>query len=389
MKFKTYQYSKHWTETVSTSSDDAAVEAAKRAGKQLESILSSTLLSENLVILTGLGTSLCIKDSAGNALAPTMPDLWKAIKAATPDFDTLLARVQQPKDTHGWKEDVELLLSRCQMAVVLNSDAIVQAFIDKAEALIADKCGFLKFLPVGTGLPIHEAFLRKLAQRPTRLPRAKLFTTNYDLCFESAAGSAGFVLIDGFSHASPQVFDGVHFSYDIVRRDSDNDAPTYIPNTLQLLKLHGSVDWERDSAGMVRRVSHPAKPVIIYPKNGKFESSFSQPYFEMMARFQSALRMPNAGLLVVGFGFNDAHLVGPIESSLRSNSSLKMVVVGPSYESKMPDLVTSLEKLIEAGDRRLTIVAAGFEDLVSAIPDLKAPSEDELHTARIRQVINK
>ena len=58
MKFKTYQYSKHWTETQASAGDPMAMDEAKKAKQQLESILSSILLSENLVILTGLGLSL-------------------------------------------------------------------------------------------------------------------------------------------------------------------------------------------------------------------------------------------------------------------------------------------------------------------------------------------
>lgn len=51
MKFKTYQYSKHWTDTQASAGDPTAMEEAKRAKQQLESILSSILLSENLIIL--------------------------------------------------------------------------------------------------------------------------------------------------------------------------------------------------------------------------------------------------------------------------------------------------------------------------------------------------
>jgi hypothetical protein len=39
----------------------------------------------------------------------------------------------------------------------------------------------------------------------------KLFTTNYDLCFEEAAARSRFVTVDGFSHAMPQEFDGAYF----------------------------------------------------------------------------------------------------------------------------------------------------------------------------------
>jgi hypothetical protein len=387
MKFKTYQYSKHWTDTQAAAGDPVAMEEAKRAKQQLESLVSSILLSENLVILTGLGTSLCIKDTAGNSVAPTMQDLWSSAKKATKDFDAILTKVHQPKEASGaWKEDIETLLSRCQMSIALEDDAIISAFITATENLIATSCGFLSSLPAGSGLPIHESFLRKIARRPTRLQRAKLFTTNYDLCFETAAGAAGFVVIDGFSHTNPQEFDGVHFGYDIVRREPESEVPSYISNVIQLLKLHGSVDWERTSTGQVLRTSAPNKPVIIYPRSAKFESSYNQPYFEMMSRFQAALRLPNTGLLIVGFGFNDSHLVGPLTSALRSNASLRLLAVGPGYETKPPKFIQDIESLIDAGDRRLTAIATGFEELVGIIPDIKALSEEELHQSRIKKV---
>jgi hypothetical protein len=387
MKFKTYQYSKHWTDTQASAGDPTAMEEAKRAKQQLESILSSILLSENLIILTGLGTSLCIKDAANNSIAPTMSDIWKLVEKATKDFDTILSNVHHPKDASGvWRQDIETLLSRCQMSIELQDDSVIRAFVAVAEDIIVKSCSFLDHLPPGSGLPIHESFLRKLARRPTRLQRAKLFTTNYDLCFETAAGTAGFVIIDGFSHTNPQEFDGIHFGYDIVRRDPDSEVPSYISNVIQLLKLHGSVDWDRTANGQVLRSSSPKKPVIIYPRSGKFESSYSQPYFEMISRFQAALRLPNTGLLIVGFGFNDTHLVGPLNSALRSNASLRLVAVGPSYESKPPQFVQNLETLIGAGDRRLSVLAAGFEDLVGIIPDLQAPSEEEQHQSRFKKV---
>ena len=43
-----------------------------------------------------------------------------------------------------------------------------------------------------------------------------------------------------------------------------------------------------------------------------------------------------------------------------------------------------MDKLIDDGDRRLTLVAGDFEELIKAIPDLTAVSEEELHQARTR-----
>jgi hypothetical protein len=391
MKFKTFQDPLHWTTTEASTGDAAEIESARTAKSQLERLLSSLLLSENLVVLTGLGTSLCLKDATGkNSIAPTMGDLWKKIAEGTRDFDKLLGEVRQPKEPSGaWIEDIETLLSRCQMAVELNGDANMAAFVKQAEKTIAECCSFLGLLPTGTGLPVHESFLRKIARRPVRLPRTKLFTTNYDLCFETAAGRAGYSLIDGFSHTLPQHFDGTNFTYDLVRREGVADAPAYAPNVLHLLKLHGSVDWNRDDHGIVSRQVAPSNPVIVYPKGGKFKASFEQPYFEMMARFQTAVRTPNTGLLVVGFGFNDSHLVGPIQSALRANASLRMIAVAPSYETKQPELVKEIDKLIEAGDRRLTLIAGDFEALTKSVPDLTSVSEEELHQARTRNLGGK
>jgi hypothetical protein len=57
-------------------------------------------------------------------------------------------------------------------------------------------------------LAAHESVLRKLARRGSRKPRAKVFTSNYDLCFEYAARRQRFVIVDGFSHAARPVYSG-------------------------------------------------------------------------------------------------------------------------------------------------------------------------------------
>ena len=43
---------------------------------QLRSFISGMMTDENLVIMTGLGTSLCVTDWLDKKLAPTMGDLW-------------------------------------------------------------------------------------------------------------------------------------------------------------------------------------------------------------------------------------------------------------------------------------------------------------------------
>jgi hypothetical protein len=62
------------------------------------------------------------------------------------------------------------------------------------------------------------------------------------------------------------------------------------------------------------------------------------------------------------------------------------LAVGPSFETKAVEFIKNMELLIEAGDRRLTALATGFEELVGIIPDLKAQSEEEQHQLRIKKV---
>jgi hypothetical protein len=65
---------------------------------------------------------------------------------------------------------------------------------------------------------------------------------------------------------------------------------------------------------------------------------------------------------------------------------LRLLAVGPSYETKPPKFIQDIESLIDAGDRRLTANSTGFEELVGIIPDIKALSEEELHQSRIKKV---
>lgn len=354
-------------------------EHAERNRKKLDQHLTEVLLSENLVILAGLGTTLCLNCSGDTHVAPQMSDLWAAAaKKVGAKFDELKTRVSYTTPRGG--DNIELLLSQCQLSQALHPAADIAQFIADTEALIVEKC---RFVTDATDLTIHEAFLRKVARRSTRQPRTKLFTTNYDLCFETAASHTRFIVVDGFSHTQPQEFDGSYFAYDLVRREQDREVPDYIQNVFHMYKIHGSVDWELRGTQVVK-APLPANPLIIYPRHSKFEASYDQPFIEMMSRFQVALRQPNTGLLVIGFGFNDPHIWQPIMSAIRSNVSLRAILIDPALANAPKDPVKEIENLVRAGDSRLVLLACGFEDLVPILPDLVAATEEERHRDRLR-----
>jgi hypothetical protein len=372
-----------------TGSDWCEVEAGlsgeEKPLKELRSLLGDALTSENLSVLTGLGTSRCVKE------APSMDDLWDAMKAATgaSAFQTICTKTGYKWE--GERGNFEYLLSRSVLHGKVNpSDKSFTDFLTVAEATIVEKCRFVK---EGQELPSHEEFLRKISRRPTNKARTKVFTTNYDLSFETAAGRLGFAVIDGFSHTMPQQFDGEFFSVDYVRRPRSGETPEFVEKVFHLYKLHGSVDWERQTSGGIIRETEAKKAVIIYPAENKFETSYQQPFLEVMGCFQTALRIPNTGLLIAGFGFNDSHLVQPILAAVRANAALKVVILAlhlreacAEGEKGNPSL-HKLESLVKRGDPRITLVDGTFEQLVVAIPDLVAATAEDRQRALLKSVL--
>jgi len=408
MQVFTYRSTGHWQRTRSTSENAEPV--SDPALDEIQRSLSDCFRCNNLIVLTGLGTSLHVnvdetrradgrQPIEGKRLAPTMWDLWSKVLAATGnDFEKVLALSRLPEDEQQ-KGNIEALLSHCKIAAEFLADPdereIVRRFIHTAESTVRDA---VRFLEPDDDVAVHADFLRRLSRRSPRKMRSKLFTTNYDLCFEYAARKGRYVVIDGFSHASPQVFDSLYFTYDIVKRDSNPDSHDFISNVFLLYKLHGSIDWMRNPVtNEIEKKSDCESPLLVYPRNTKYELAFEQPYFEMMSSLQAALRQPDTGLLILGFGFNDNHIAEPILSAINSNLSLKVVICDPGLgprEGKPTRLgidatnahLKKIRYLIEHGDARLALVSATFEEIVPHLPDIAAETDLEQHLDRVRRL---
>lgn len=409
MQVLTYRNGGTWREVKEPQEDGNGRAIPDPALAEITRNLSDCFRCTNLVVLTGLGTSLHVNvlpktpggvgsrtPQAGKRIAPSMADLWSACKANCGSlFEQVIALTHFPK-TKG--DNIEALLSHCKIAEEFLGDGdektLVKGFIATAEQTVRD-C--VRFLAVEDEVGLHADFLRRLVRRSTRKLRTKVFTTNYDLCFEYAARKGRYVIVDGFSHTTPQVFDSLYFSYDIVKRESSPDSHDFIPNVFHLYKLHGSVDWTKNkNSGEIEKDPSTQSPLLIYPRNTKYELSFEQPYLEMMSAFQTAIRQPDTGLLVLGFGFNDNHLAEPILSAINSNLHLKVVVCDPSLgpwedkdevkdgtDAKHPYL-SKLRYLIEHGDARLALISSTFEQAVPLMPDIAAETDLEQHYERIR-----
>lgn len=365
--------------------------------RNIATALTDCLTTSNLVILSGLGTSLCVNNSAGKT-APKMWDLWQAVHAQFTEIEKVKIAIHYSPPEG--EENIEAFLSKCKGALDFLPEndanyALIKQFIGVAEKVIKS---LVSFVDDETILRDHAHFLRKIARRSARKSRAKIFTTNYDLCFEVAASQCRFVVVDGFSHTLPQAYDPIYFSYDLVKRTSNQDTPDYIENVFQLYKLHGSIDWEKRKNGEIVRKIDVEEPLLIYPRASKYQQVFEPPYIDMMAAFQGALRQSDTALIIAGFGFNDDHISEPIMSALQANMNLKIVLIEPFfYKTESEDHSIDagvlknlkhrkLANLISAGDSRISLISSTFENFVELLPDLAAETDRERHAERYRKM---
>ena len=326
--------------------------------KSLEKLVSA----EKLLVLTGAGSS---KDDElfGGKL---MSELWRIISFLNIEnfnFESFLDKLNISQDIKD-KFDLEMILSKAKLYLEFKTDDCLSNHVKIIEETILKECSFsLK------DKSIHLDFIKKLTSRKSKQNRLKIFTTNYDKAFEEAGAEGGYVIIDGFSFTQPRKFSGKYFDYDIVIRENSRTSSTenFANNVFHLYKLHGSVNWEKKDNDIIQ-IDSPAKAMMIYPNSNKYESSYEQPYFEMMSRFQSELRKNGTSTLIcIGFSFADKHIFTMTNEALNQNPSLNLVIIEPFIN---PAVNENFEKLFELSKRSSQVLIIGefFKDFVSNLP---------------------
>ena len=267
-------------------------------------------------------------------------------------------------------------MANAEKEYVTDKDIDIKTMIDEIQQLIKESCELV--LPDDAP---HLPFLEKITKRKVTLPRVKIFTLNYDTLFEQAALKKNFTLIDGFSFSFPRYFSGRNFDYDIVLRNSSRvkEEDNFVTRVLHLYKPHGSVDWEKTDRG-IKQSEKVNKALMIYPKDSKYESSYEQPFFEMMARFQQSLRKENVMLVCIGFSFNDKHIVTVIQEALEQNPSFQIMVVNRSIKEK-----GSLKWLYDLSFKHsnICLVSEEFKEFAENYPDLQTYNQDEYRAIKI------
>jgi len=347
----------------------------------LQETLSTSLQLPNIAFFAGSGTSLA------EVRGPSMWDLWQKSmidEFITGDLTEEAKRVcEKVKYTERASPNIEHFLSQCDAYLLFNpADTEVERLLIDVKTLILKEC--TTFLEnADSDLSSYRMLLQKLARRRVRDPRLKIFTTNYDMCFETSASDLGMMVVDGFSYTRKRRFDGKYFNYDIVRREHDKHE--FVEGIFQLYKLHGSVSWIREGTE-IYEYSKPGahNACLIYPAKGKYQQAFLQPHLELLSRFLETLRQPNSCIFMAGFGFNDDHLSEPIFSAIKSNPSLKLIIADYKCATHIENNGTKgsspyWAKLAELAKQGYDIhfINSSFSSLVEQIPNLRALSPAE------------
>lgn len=327
---------------------------------------------DNTIVLAGAGSSYGIGKTEVKGM--TMKKLWEAILKSCGEStikelgEKINFRIDDIKTVN-----LEEFLSHANLYLMLfDSNKEVQEIIDKIKEIIIINCSII--MPKDAP---HKEFLKRITARKLKYNRLKLFTTNYDLLFEQAANECGFTIIDGFTFTFPRVFNGNNYDYDIViRKNSRITAQeNYASKVFHLYKLHGSLDWVKDDeTDQIKKCDfiNNKKPVMIFPSSIKYETSYEQPFFEMMSRFQTELRMENALLIIIGYSFGDKHINSMILEALELNQSLQLVIVDPFIEN-FKDMIEKAKRVTN-----IMLLRSDFGDLAKNYPFSYAYSEDNI-----------
>ncbi|WP_061212645.1 SIR2 family protein [Syntrophomonas wolfei] len=185
--------------------------------------------------------------------------------------------------------------------------------IDKFDKLLSKK--IVDFVTLHNNTMARVAYYKKFYdfQKSIQAP-IRVFSLNYDQCLEKAKLS-DYDLECGFDENSK-------WSSERFSNTSDISAGIY------LYKLHGSIDWVRDSAtGILMRYDSPQENAeLIFGTDAKLQSVDPFLFNVYELRYYSLLCKL---IVIIGYSFNDSHINGLLGQALRS-SNRKLLVVDTS-----------------------------------------------------------
>ena len=165
-----------------------------------------------------------------------------------------------------------------------------------------------------TNIENHRKFVKTILSIKANLftrSTISILTTNYDTLIEDAMALEKLQVNDGFIGSAIGFWDP--------DRSFGNAAG------INCFKLHGSVDWIKDSSvGLIRNrygVNYLENPddVLIYPQATKYVETQKDPFALLFSKFRELMNSKSENLLICcGYSFGDQHINSEIEIALKS-----------------------------------------------------------------------
>lgn len=348
---------------------------------------------ENVSILAGAGTSWHL----GAPVIRTIPEDLKV--SCQKDIDTYFNKDQNPSF-----EDLFNCLQADRYIKTKKGESTdeIDDSIKEMQQWLFDNCDTSK-----TELNVkdderleknryhcHEAFIKKLLQRPNNLKRVNLFTTNYDMAFDYALDNLGVHYINGFMGVHNRCFRPEVYDYDLYYPGQSVTGKVHrAEKVLKYFKIHGSLSWLSTTPTVsntygIKEIPlnnefkvDKDKELMIYPCVSKKSFTLDLPYSELFRQFSQAINQPQSVLFCVGYSFYDEHINDIIKQALTIPSFT--LIVANFSQKKDPN--SPIEELRALQDKRIIILDEtdssqsafiGFVDNV--LPDLYEEEENAL-----------
>jgi len=221
--------------------------------------------------------------------------------------DDLLATVTDNPD--GWEEFAQRLdetkdLEQALHEVPLPSETVELLVRATWQIVTAKDIEFYEQLLRGAArFPLAEMFKYLLRTADARI---QVVTTNYDRVAEYAANHVGADVSTGVTAGWLQRFSPASVSAERPTRPG-------FEGWVGLLKVHGSLDWFRDSTGaavgvpLSRAIPGNMKPLVVTPGVSKYREVHKDPFRTVMSASDAILREATC-YACVGYGFSDEHV---------------------------------------------------------------------------------
>jgi hypothetical protein len=390
----------------------------KDARVRLQALIAEWLRMENLVVLSGAGTSvpaggktmLSLETAVLNTVlsAPKLPLSIKALIETRQKFQS----DPKTKNTLGFEGWLSFVVNALYVitetgspfsgitwtGTVQPTGPELEWFVEWASKAIYAECALtISDTPpsakTASDIAPHLAFFSKLMARDSNLGRAHVFTLNYDTLVEQALELLGIQYFDGFTGKANARFDPSVYGLDIYYPGEIAEGRVRrFDKFLHLYKLHGSIHWTFSNGELRARhpdltkfkkfgASTPAEKttlleqaelssVGILPTANKFTQTLGMPFSHLFRSFQIRLGVPQSFFIVMGYGFGDDHVNRIIETALM-NPSLVMLVVEPNPEN---DIVKRIVRYRELGKRAFVLTTT--KDSFSSAPYEAATFDD-------------